>query len=286
MNVRHEEPHGDYVDPLDTGAEDAIRLSGNPNGGGVPLVLFPTLTLPGWITWKRLIEILGFQRPVLTFQLLSNRMAFMGCEPPVGYSLRWETRALGNALRNAGVVGPMDLVGHSAGGTLALDFALEDVERVSSLTLIEPSAPWVLREAGVFERFRDQVGERIEACAADMTEVDYAAFLQGTLNTPGYDPLNSTRWPLLWAYRGNVRFRPSLYSHCDDLERVRSAEFPVLLVTGRESDELHRATIEVLASAFRDSRTIELPGGHAPHYWEGLPTFVNALERFHRECGR
>jgi pimeloyl-ACP methyl ester carboxylesterase len=35
------------------------------------------------------------------------------------------------------------LVGWSNGGRMALDFALAHVGRVRSLTMIEPSAPWL-----------------------------------------------------------------------------------------------------------------------------------------------
>lgn len=103
---------------------------------------------------------------VLTFQLLANRWGFMRREPPADYSVRLETRAIQRALREAEIPGPMDLVGHSAGGTLALDFALEHAERVRSLTLIEPAALWVLRDAGVFGRFEARVRRRIEDCSA------------------------------------------------------------------------------------------------------------------------
>lgn len=124
----------------------------------------------------------------------------------------------------------------------------------------------------------------MRADTADMTEEAYAGFLEATLNMPGYDPKNSPRWPLLWAYRGNVRFRPYLYAHSDTLARVRSAGFPVLLVGGRDSDELHRMILDILGGHFRDCRTIELPGGHAPHYWEGMPAFLDALAGFHKGC--
>jgi pimeloyl-ACP methyl ester carboxylesterase len=251
----------------------------------VPLILFPTLTLPGWVTWKRFLDAIGDSRPVLTFQLFANLWAYRGFDVPSGYCFSWETLAVERALREARMRGPLDLVGHSAGGALALDFALGGGGRVRSLTLIEPATPWVLRSAGAFDRFEGFLRERIRACSSEMTEDEYAAFLQDTLNTPGYDPRRSSHWPLLWAYRQNVRFRPYLYAHPDSLTRVRDAEFPVLLISGASSDEFHRAIVEILQSNFPSCRAIELPGGHAPHYWDGMPAFLDELERFHSEVG-
>jgi len=264
---------------------DYIRLRAVMEREGTPVVLFPAMTLPGWMTWKRSIDVLRERRPVITFQLLANRLAFEGRGVPSGYCVRRETRAIERALEAAKIRGRFDVVGHSAGGTLALDFALENPDQVRSLTLTEPAAPWVLKDAGALNgRFGEFLRERIAACSGDLTEDAYAAFLQTTMHTPGYDPKESSHWPLLWVYWENVRFRPFLYMHSDSLRRVQSARFPVLLVLGTESDDFHREIIRVLRCNFRNCRSVELPGGHAPHYREGMARFLREMDTFHREC--
>lgn len=108
-----------------------------------PVLFFPTPTLPGWITWKPFIDVLGKSRSVLTFELEATRLGFLGHTVPENYSLRRETQLLADSLAKSPVEGPLDLVGHSAGAQLALDFALDHADRVRSLILIEPACGWV-----------------------------------------------------------------------------------------------------------------------------------------------
>jgi pimeloyl-ACP methyl ester carboxylesterase len=195
-----------------------------------------------------------------------------------------ETAAAWAALADAGAQGPCDLIGHSAGGTLALDFALRHPEFVRSLTLIEPGPTWVLRRAGAMtadvERF---LARRLAAYRGPINEASYAKFLQDTL--PGTANIAaSPHWPLLFAYRENIRFRAAFHEHTDDLACVSSARFPVLLIRGAQSDEFYHATIDVLARTFPNARVVEMPGGHAPHAGEATETFVRLFRSFARQC--
>jgi pimeloyl-ACP methyl ester carboxylesterase len=264
-------------------AGDEIRLRSVPGGQGLPMLLFPAMTLPGWMTWKRFIKAIRGRRPVITFQLIANRLALAGGRVPRGYCVSRETRAIVHALEAARIKGPFHIVGHSAGGTFALDFALENENQVRSVTLIEPALAWVLKAEGRLKgELKAFLNNRMAAYSKELTEEEYASLLQKMMNREGYDPRKSLHWPLLYAYRHNVKFRPFLYTHSDSLRRVQSARFPVMLVGGTESDPFHREVIRVLQSNLHNCRTVMLPGGHAPHYWEGMETFLRHLNRFHR----
>ena len=265
--------------------DDEVRLRGVMQRQGPPLLLFPAMSLPGWMTWRRLIHSLQEQRPVLTFQLLANRMALEGRHIPAGYSVRAETRAIEGALEHEGMSGPFDVVGHSAGGVLALDFALENQRKIRSLTLIEPPAAWVLEEAGCLDNeLRAFLQDRVAAYSGDVTEERYAAFLRETMGDPYYDPAKASHWSLLSAYRGNMLFRPALYRYRDRIRRLRAVEFPVLLVRGSRCTRFHREVIRLLEEQFRNVQSVELPGGHAPHHGSGMWRFLRVLSKFHAEC--
>jgi len=59
--------------------------------------------------------------------------------PAKGYSLRSESEALKNALEKL-KIDKIHLVGWSHGEEVSLDFALNNPESMSTLTLIEPAA--------------------------------------------------------------------------------------------------------------------------------------------------
>jgi pimeloyl-ACP methyl ester carboxylesterase len=247
---------------------------------GVPLVLFPTLSLPGWTTWKRFTDALKPQRPIVNLQLVGNRLAIDDGDA-TGYSVRSESDASMRALCRAGLVGPFDIVGHSAGGTIALDFALNWPEVVRTLVLIEPGAAWVLRGAGrMHGAIRAFVRDRLGAYATTMTSRRYGNFLKRSYGDPGYDPWKSPFWPLLCAYRNNMKFRAALYTHADDMQRLRCLKCPVLLVRGTESDVFHHAVIDILAEHLCNARIVDLPGGHVPHFGRGMKPFLDVVAAF------
>ena len=267
-------------------ARDDVVIRTNFTKGGVPILLFPTYTLPGWLTWRRFISVLERERPVVTSQLLANRWAFEHRRVPSTYSVKAETRAIKRGLDRAGLPGPFDVVGYSAGGTLALDFALDYGKQVRSLALIEPGPAWVLQATRQLDKKTATfIRHRMAEYVGRITNDGYAALLQRVVQENGYDPATSAHWPLLCAYKGNTKFRPALFAHTDDVRRLRTARFPVLLVHGSRSDRLHRAIVRALRGCFSDVDVASMPGGHYPHYRPaGATLLLDRLTRFQRAC--
>jgi pimeloyl-ACP methyl ester carboxylesterase len=265
-------------------ADRAIALRATQSKPGVPVLFFPTMSLPGWITWKRCIDHLKCSTPVATFQLLCNRWALDGREPEAGYGVPSETRAIERALRRSGLEGPFDVVGHSAGGALALDFALKHPAIVRSLTLIEPVVPWVLREAGLMDDdLREFVQERLESYSGPITPERHAAVLIGIMPV-GYDPTRSPFWDLSCAYAKSLNYRPFVYGHTDRFERLHSLDSPVLLIRGEGSHRFYHEIVRVLRDELPNVRAIEMPGAHIPHHGSGTNLFLKHLNEFHKAC--
>jgi pimeloyl-ACP methyl ester carboxylesterase len=104
-------------------------------GQGEPLLLFPyphaQTTSP--MAQGALAELLaGLGRTVVTFDVPG---AYRSTREPVG-DMAEMLRSAEEALDGLGIVGPVDVVGHSMGGLCALAFAIERPARTRSLTLV------------------------------------------------------------------------------------------------------------------------------------------------------
>ncbi len=265
--------------------QNEIRLRVFPDRGGVPIVLFPTLSLPGWIGWRRLIGRMQHRRQLVTFQLLGNRWALNGYRGLRGYSVNRETTAVEAVLGRSGVRRPFDVVAHSAGGCIALDFAIRNPGAIRSLTLIEPALAWVLEAGkGIDGDIKRFIARRKRVYRKNISEDEYAEFIQQAMPAgERVDPRASPYWPDVSIYRDNMKYRLPVYRHRDRLDRISALSCPVLLVQGRHSDRFHHSVIDILRSHFPRSRIVEMRGGHSPHLGDGLRPFVRHLNRFLRE---
>ena len=266
---------------------DTVRVRAIETTRGVPAVLVPTMTLPGWTTWSKLTAALARSKPVVNLQLVANRR---GLERDVNgiYDLKTETRAVRAALDDAGIEGPFDLVGHSAGGTVALDFTLDYPSDVRSLTLIEPGPAWVLKAAGpLSNEIKEFLDDQMASYTGPLTTRAYVGLFRRLGVLPAdFDPHQSPVWPLFFAYMHNVRLRPALYTHTDHLERLHSADVPVLLVSGRRTHAFYREIARALRRLLPRVRAVTMRGGHAPHEGTGAVPFRKRLLAFYRELDR
>ena len=259
-----------------------LRVRARPGSPSRPLVLFPTLSLPGWIGWRHFLREYGADTQVLTFQSLANRWALEARERVHKYSLRSETRAFEEWLTAQRISTPFDVVAHSAGASIALDFALRNASSVRTLTLIEPSIPWVVRSAGLLDAGLEQfLRLRQTFFHPRITKRDYARFIQQLMGpTEGRDPRSSALWPELSLYRENMSFRKALYRHQGDLRKLRHIQCPVLLIKGDQSHIFYHRVATALEAAIPGARIVEMRGGHAPHFREGLASFMTHLSQF------
>ena len=261
----------------------AMKMQLQVNGQGRPLVLVGN-GLTGAVGWEPHAQQLAPMRCVIRAQPLSVQLGLERAPLPADYSVKMESRALAAALDELGWTQPVDVVGWSYGGLIALDFALDHPERVRSLVLAEPDAAWALPAYGRGDPEARKVEEYALRWADGVTEDELAVYLDEMLG-PGQSARDHPRWPVWSAHRDALRGAMAIYRPRDDLDRLRRFSKPVLLIVGEGTDRYNVAIAEVLGQSLPSARVVELPGGHmAPAI--ARDRFIEEMEGFHRDAAR
>lgn len=253
----------------------------------IPIVLVPG-GLSGWISWKPHAEILSKERRVIRVQLLNMADAEENRSPPEGYSLRSESTALKSTLDSL-KLNQIHLAGWSHGGEVSLDFALDNPERIKTLTLIEPAAYWIPRTLGSskdFEEDERKFREILTAIHDPVTEDNLIRFLQwNELVPPGGDPRSLPQWPTWNNLKRALLTLHTVIDHSDDPARLKLLrDTPILLVKGRDSKGANAAIIETLAKTFGPkTKLLVLPDAHACHI-VATDQFLDAFQDFIKQA--
>ena len=260
----------------------AMKMRLEISGEGTPLVIVGG-GLTGVLSWTTHAERLSPRHHVALAQPLGVQLGLENAPLPANYSVRMESRALAAGLDQAGWTEPVDLVGWSYGGLIALDFALERPERIRSLVLMEPDAAWSLPDYGRSDPEVRKVEEDALRWADGVTEDELTAMMSEMLG-PGQSPREHPRWPVWNAHRNALRASTAIFRHHDDPARLRRFSKPVLLVKGKGTLRYNAVIVDTLARAFPIVRVVELPGGHMAPIVAG-DRFLEEMEAFQRAPG-
>ena len=270
--------------PADDGA---IALGARCEGCGPPLIMLGggTMGAAGFAAHAR--ELAGEFR-VIRLETLNVERGHSGQPLPRDYSIRLEAQCAGRAIERLGLTQPIDVVGHSLGALIALDFALEKPRRVRSLTLSEPPAFWVVSER---ERSADPVLWNMRAIvrrfrpAIEPSDEDLVACLRGlgeaNVAPPGASEPSRAAWE---ARRRCLRGLSAVADHVDDMERLRHFRRPVLLVEGNDTAPFHRRINARLACKLPCMERVALAGGHSSPL-TARKAFLQALREFLARAG-
>lgn len=249
------------------------------SGSGEPLVLVPG-GLTGWLSWIPHAESLAGSRRVIRLQLHNVELGLLGAPLPRAYSVDYEVTALGKTLDDLAIE-QADLAGWSYGTVIALSYALHHPNRVQSLTLIEPSAYWVLRSRGPLPQPLLDEQKFMQTLASDeVSEEQLMALLHVFKFVPeDVDPRRLPQWPVWFQHRQSLRIGDIEYRHEDSIELARRFEKPALLVKGEGSNPYVHDITAALAEELPNARVASFPGGHAPHI-ESMQPFLEKFTRF------
>lgn len=136
------------------------------DGSGTPVVMVHS-TACSSSQWDRTSDVLAADHEVICPDLYGHGRspAWPGHR---AITLRDEAAVVLAAMRTA--PGPVHLVGHSYGGAVALKAAAECPRKVATLTIVEPAAFFLLRNAGGSDdRLADEIGEVARAVVEGLT---------------------------------------------------------------------------------------------------------------------
>jgi pimeloyl-ACP methyl ester carboxylesterase len=248
------------------------------SGDGAPLILVPG-GFTGWLSWIPHTERLSATRRVVRVQLQNVETGLSGAPLPPGYSVDYEVAALANTLDHLHIA-QADIAAWSYGALIALSYALHHPGRVRSLTLIEPSAYWVLRSREPLPKEVIDEQRQFQTLASGVSEAQLVDFMRTFgLLPPEMDPRTLPQWPVWLEHRQSLRIGDAEYRHTDSIDRLRAFTPPVLLVSGADSNPLTHRIADVLVEELPHARLETLPGGHAAHI-QSLDAFLALFEEF------
>ena len=184
--------------------------------------------------------------------------------------------ALARDLDAAGVE-RADLVGHSMGGMIALEFALAHPERVERLVLYATTPAFGGRDPAFA---RDFLAARLGPLDAGRSMAECAATLAGGMCAPGADPAAEPAAIAAMAEVPEATYRATLaclatFDRRSGLPRLAA---PTVLIAGEQDAVAPPRTMQRMAEAIAGARLIVVPGaGHLAHL-EQPAAFGAALE--------
>lgn len=253
-------------------------------GSGEPLVLVPG-GLTGCISWEPYVQRLSPTREVVRVQLLGVQLGREDRPLPPDYSFATESEGLKAALDEIVPGRAVDIAAWSFGAASALFFALDNPERIRTLTLIEPPAFWVLNEPPRDPGF-EELRRSSERTRKDVSTDELENFVHVVGITPSnIDPRQLPQWPLWLKYRKSLRANFAPFTTKGDRSKIDAFQPPVLLVKGTGSAPFLHAVIDELHKRLPNSEVVEYPAGHAPHL-VSMDRFLNKMLSFQAEKAR
>ncbi len=245
-------------------------------GEGEPVVLLHSSLSTGR-QWRTLEQQLAPNHQCINVDLLGYGQA-MAVKDASSYSLATETARLTNVLQLLIPEQRFHLLGHSFGGGVALKIALEQPQRLLSLSLFEPVAFHLLEPGSEVRKKVDDFAGKV----ASLANTDAARYFTDTWNRPGfYDQLPSKMQRIMAndIDKVNLDFI-GLISEKYRAEDCRTIRCPTNLIHGSHSPDISRTIINKLVNVFPDVIEYELDAGHmAPisHAEDFANVFLKAL---------
>lgn len=189
--------------------------------------------------------------------------------PGHGRSANWDggeglhdvATRMGHALVEA-LPGPVDLIGHSFGATIALRMALERPDRIRRLVLIEPVLFSIALDSAEFAAFASGYGA-VDA-ATDARPAEAAALFHAAWGSGDFADLPKLQQNYMIERMPLVRAQnPVLLEDAPGLVapgRLEGLALPVLLMEGAESPPIIAAIHRRLAARLPDARRFVQPG--------------------------
>ena len=254
-------------------------------GSGPPVVLLHGGTFD-FNSFAAHSKLLADSFTVIRMQQFNVQYANEGSTLPKSYSVRRESEAIKTTLDSLHISEPVILVGHSYGGVIAFDFAINHPERIQSLVLVEAPLYDIAKTKGEYSEKMKQIDELTKHFTpqATITEEMIKSFRCELSNCDTFDIRQHPMWPKWLKQKDRLRGLSVVPGYKIDFKKLHAFQKPVLIITGTTTIEPNKITDQLLSSEFSNARTGSLPGDHITIY-QNPETFIQILKVFLRETG-
>ena len=249
-------------------------------GNGPPVVMLHGGTFD-FTAYAAHAKLLADSFTVIRLQQFNVQYANEGRTLPKNYSVKKESEAIIATLDSLHITKPVILVGHSYGGVIAFDFAMNHPKRIQSLILVEAPLYDIAQVKGKYSDKMKQIDEltRQFTPQSTITEEMIASFRQTIASCDTCNIRQHPMWPKWLKQKDRIRGLSVVPDYKIDFKKLHSFQKPVLIVTGTNTIKPNAVVNELLSQEFPKAKTGSLPGDHIAIY-QNPETFVRMLKTF------
>lgn len=182
---------------------------------------------------------------------------------PKSYSVSMESNAIKATLDSLQIKEPVVVVGHSFGGLIALDFALNHPRYVHSLVLLEPPVFAIVNKSVRLDELKkmQKLLKKLPP-RARITEDLVKDFRCALMDCDTVDIRQHPLWNTWIQQKNRLRGLSAINQYKVRPEQLRRFQKPVFIMTGTQTVPFHQKIDALLAAGFPKAQTASLKGGH------------------------
>lgn len=251
-------------------------------GSGQPIVLLHGGTFDH-TAFAAHTKLLSDTFTVIRMLQFNVQYADAGWTLPRDYSVQMESDAIKATLDSLHATLPVILIGHSYGGVIAFDFAINHPDRVKSLVLVEAPLFDIAKRKGEYSEKMKQIDELSKDFTpqATITEEMIKSFRCEMTNCDTFDIRSHPMWPKWLKQKDRLKGLSVVSAYKIDFKKLHAFSKPSLIVTGTKTIEPNKTVDKLLSREFTNARTGSLTGDHIAIY-QNADNFVLMLKSFMR----
>ena len=201
---------------------------------------------------------------VIRMEQFNVQYATDGLTLPKDYSVQMESEAIKLTLDSLDLIDPIVLVGHSYGGLVAFDFAINHPDYIRSLVLIEPPVFSISEAKNEYPEGMKKMQELTKEFTpqAKITEDMVKLFRCDLMNCDTFDIHQHPLWATWVKQKNRLRGLSVVNKYQINLNKLHQFQKPVLIITGTQTVSFHKRIDELLAEEFSSVKTASIQGGH------------------------
>lgn len=232
-------------------------------GNGAPVILLNGGTADMSVFTTHSKELARMYK-VIRMEQFNIQYATEGLMLPKDYSVHTESEAIKFTLDSLHINEPVVLVGHSYGGLIAFDFALNHPDDIRALVIIEPPIFQIAEEKKESPEGMKEMKELSKQFIpqAEITEQMVKQFRCELMNCDTFDIRKHPLWTTWIKQKNRLRGLSAVSSYQFKMKKLHQFQKPVLIITGTQTVPFHKRIDELLAVAFPSAKTASITGGH------------------------